>query len=75
MIEKVTASKISNKKVYYNCDHCGKTHSHGVGETDMNMTALVDSVLIPRGCHCISMGSPTDVLIQVDERTKKIHSR
>ena len=69
MIEKVIASKISNKKVYYNCKHCGKTHSHGVGETDR--------VLIPRGCHrdCTSVGSPTDVLIQVDERTIKIHSR
>jgi len=31
MIEKVIASKISNKKVYYNCEHCGKTHSHGLG--------------------------------------------
>ena len=71
MIGKVLASKISDKKVYYICEHCGKTHSHGVRQTDANLTALVDCVLIPRGYHCTSLSSPTDVLIQVDERTKK----
>ena len=73
MIEKVLASKISDKKVYYNCEHCGKTHSHGVGLTDKVMSA--HGHLLSRGCHCTSSGSPTDVLIQVDERTLKIITR
>ena len=73
MIEKVLASKISDKKVYYNCEHCGKTHSHGVGLTDTLMSA--HGLLLSHGCHCTSLSSPTDVLIQVDERTKIIHSR
>ena len=62
MFEEVHASEIDEKRIYYSCKYCEKTHVHG------NMEVL-DNYEHHRGCHCKSPDAPTDVKIIVDDDT------
>ena len=63
-IETVHANMIDSKRIYYYCNYCLKSHSHG------NMDEL-GNYIHHRGSHCTAPGAPTDVKIIVDGNTKR----
>ena len=72
MNEVITASKIVQKfsrfhgqdifKIYYDCEHCSRTHSHGMGADECKWLYHSPVNNIRRGSHCPKQTG--DVLIQ-----------
>ena len=72
MNEVITASKIVPKvsrlhnqdifKIYYNCEHCHRTHSHGMDAQEWKWLCDSPGRNIQRGTHCRKQVG--DVLIQ-----------
>ena len=71
MNEVITASKIVPKfsrlhgqvfKIYYDCEHCRRTHSHGMGAEEYKWLLIKPGHNIHRGSHCPKQAG--DVLIQ-----------
>ena len=72
MNEVITASKIVQKfsrfhnqdifKIYYDCEHCSRTHSHGMGADECKWLREKPGHNIQRGSHCPKQAG--DVLIQ-----------
>ena len=72
MNEVITASKIVPKfsrfhgqdifKIYYDCEHCSRTHSHGMGAQEYKWLYHSPANNIRRGSHCPKQTG--DVLIQ-----------